>query len=57
MADVPQLRSDLLPVPVAPPGQLFGHAHSFGVAHDLELLRQGFTPCLLYTSPSPRDRG
>ena len=44
MADVPQLRSDLLPVPVAPPGQLFGHAEAVGVAHDLELLRQGFTP-------------
>ena len=23
----------------------------------VELVKKGFNPCLLYTSPSPRDRG
>lgn len=41
---VRQLRSDLLPVPVTAPGHLFGRAHTFGAAHELDRLRQGFVP-------------
>ena len=44
MADVQQLRSDLLPAPVSPPGHLFGRVHSYGVALDLERMGQGFVP-------------
>lgn len=44
MANAPQLQPDLLPVAVARPAQLFGHAHTYGVAHELERLSQGHVP-------------
>ena len=36
--------ADLHPVPVPAPGQLFGRPHTYGVAHDLDRMRQGFAP-------------
>jgi hypothetical protein len=44
MAELPQLRSDRRPAFPPPPAPLFGQPPSFGVAHDLELLKHGALP-------------
>jgi hypothetical protein len=44
MADVQRVPLDRLPVPVTAPGHLFGQVHSYGVAHELERMRQGSVP-------------
>ena len=44
VAELPDVRADWLPVPIEAPGQLFGRPHSYGVAHDLERMRNGFAP-------------
>jgi hypothetical protein len=44
MADLPELRSDRLPQPPGSPRPLYDHPHTFGVAHDLERMRQGLAP-------------
>ena len=43
MAELPELRADRLPAPPqpAPPPPLFGRPPAFGVARDLELMKQG----------------
>ena len=44
MAELPELRSDALAPPAAAPRQMFGHPHAFGVARDLERIKQGYVP-------------
>lgn len=44
MADLPELRSDRLPERPPPPRQLYDKPHTYGVAHDLERLRDGLMP-------------
>lgn len=44
MAELPELWSDRSPEKPAPPAPLFGRPPSFGVAHDLELMKQGALP-------------
>lgn len=54
MAELPVPPSDRLPAPVAPPGELFDRAHSYGAAHDLERMRAGLAP--LPRPPRARTR-
>ena len=44
MAELPELRSHLLPERPPEPRQLFDRPHTYGVAHDLERMRQGLGP-------------
>lgn len=44
MAELPELRSDRRPAPPPPPAPLYGRPASFGVARDLELMKQGALP-------------
>lgn len=44
MAELPELRSHLLPERLPEPRQLFDRPHTYGVAHDLERMRQGLGP-------------
>lgn len=44
MAELPELRTDRMPVRPPPPRQLFDRDHTFGVSHDLERMRQGVGP-------------
>jgi hypothetical protein len=55
VADLPELRSDRRPAPPspAPPPPLFGQPPSFGVARDLELMKQG---ALVPRTPRPPRR-
>ncbi|HWI04589.1 MAG TPA: hypothetical protein VNT52_12330, partial [Acidimicrobiales bacterium] len=44
MAELPELRTHALPERLPEPRQLYDRAHTYGVAHDLERMRQGFGP-------------
>lgn len=44
MAELHEGRSNLLPERLPEPRHLFDRPHSYGVAHDLERMRQGFGP-------------
>lgn len=44
MAEPHEGRSHLLPERLPAPRQLYDRPHTYGVAHDLERMRQGFAP-------------
>ncbi|MDQ4068173.1 MAG: hypothetical protein M3203_01640 [Actinomycetota bacterium] len=44
MADLPDVRSPLLPQRPPPPRQLYDRPHAYGVARDLERMKEGFVP-------------
>ncbi|HWI02934.1 MAG TPA: hypothetical protein VNT52_03790 [Acidimicrobiales bacterium] len=46
MADLPELRTHALPQRLPEPRQLYDKPHTYGVAHDLERMRQGLGPAL-----------
>jgi hypothetical protein len=52
MSELPDRRSDRLPVRPDPPRQLFDRDHSYGVAQDLERMKAGLAP----TPRTPRIR-
>ena len=56
MAELPELRSDPLPQQLPTPGQMYGHPHAFGVARDLERIKQGFVPPPRVPRIKTRDR-
>ena len=56
MAERRDPRSEALPVPHATPPQLFGRSHTYGVAHDLERMRQGVVPPPRTPRVAPRGR-
>lgn len=53
MAELPERRTDQLPTRPLAPAPLFGHAPAFGVAHDLDLMKQGALPP---RTPRPQSR-
>ena len=56
MADLPDLRSQHLPDLPQTPGQMFGHPHNFGVARELERIKQGYAPPPRVPRIKTRDR-
>jgi hypothetical protein len=44
VAELPELRFERSPAPPPPPAPLFGRPANFGVARDLELMKQGALP-------------
>ena len=44
MAELPDVRSSLLPTHPPAPRQLYDRPHAYGVARDLEHIKQGFVP-------------
>jgi hypothetical protein len=56
MADVPELRFHPVPHQPAPPRQLYDRAHAYGVAQELERIKQGFVPPPRTPRISTRDR-
>lgn len=44
MAELPELRTHALPQRLPEPRQLYDKPHTYGVAHDLERMRQGLGP-------------
>ena len=44
MAELPELRTHALPERLPAPRQLYDRPHTYGVAHDLERMRQGLGP-------------
>ncbi|HEX3622855.1 MAG TPA: hypothetical protein VHT97_11110 [Acidimicrobiales bacterium] len=53
MAELPELRSDRLVTPPPPHAPLYGRPPAFGVARDLELMKQGQLPA---RTPRPPRR-
>ena len=57
MADRPELRSQLLPQrPPEPPPQLYGRSHSYGVARELDRIKEGWVPPPRAPRIQTRDR-
>ncbi len=44
MAELPDVRSDVLPRRPPVPRQLYDRPHAYGVARDLERMKEGFVP-------------
>ncbi len=44
MADLPELRSHRLPERPSPPRQLYDRPHSYGVARELDRIKEGWVP-------------
>ena len=56
MAELPELRSDALPQVPPAPGHMYGRPHAFGVARELERIKQGYVPPPRVPRIKTRDR-
>jgi hypothetical protein len=56
VAELPELWSDKTPERPSPPRQLYDRPHAYGVARDLERIKEGFVPPPRTPRVQPRSR-